>query len=94
MSNEGITSAEKQIMYSNQKLSTGTTYLLFLFFGYSYGAFSQWGKQILFWITFGGFGIWAFILLFTLGGKVKEHNKKIAMRCGFDNEELVRYNLV
>ena len=85
---------DKQLMYNNQKVSTGTTYLLFLCFGYSYGRFDQWGKQILFWITFGGFGIWALILLFTLGSKVKEHNRKIAMRCGFDNEELVKYNLI
>ena len=34
------------------------------------------------------------ILLFTLGSKVKEHNRKIAMRCGFDNQDLVKYNLI
>jgi hypothetical protein len=85
---------EKQLIYNNQKVSSGTTWLLFLCFGWSYGRFDQIGKQILFYCTAGGFGIWALYLLFTLGGKIKKHNRKIAMRCGFNNEELAKYNLV
>ena len=32
---------------------------------------------MLFWITFGGLGIWALIDIFTMSGKVNKHNAEI-----------------
>ena len=61
--------------------STGTAYLLYFFlFGTHYAYLGKWGYQILYWITLGGFGLWAFIDLFTMSGKVSRHNSKIFMQ--------------
>ena len=64
------------------------------FLGWSYGSLGSIGKQILFYITLGGFGIWAIIRLFTLQGAIRHYNKKIAKELGFSNEELVKMGLV
>ncbi|PIZ06037.1 MAG: TM2 domain-containing protein [Flavobacteriales bacterium CG_4_10_14_0_8_um_filter_32_5] len=65
----------------SQIKSTGTAYLLFfLLFGTHYAYLGKWGWQILFWITLGGLGIWAFIDLFTIPRKVNRHNAKIFMK--------------
>ena len=84
----------KEAIYSNKKLNPGTIWVLFLFLGWSYGSMDQMGKQILFYITFGGLGIWSLVRLFTLSGAIKEYNKKVAMEAGFDNKELVQLGLV
>lgn len=60
--------------------STGTAYLFFLLLGSHYAYLGQWGKQILFWFTVGGFGIWALIDLFTIGGKVESYNTKVELK--------------
>ena len=57
--------------------STGTAYLLWFFFGAHYAYLGRWGIQILFWVTLGGLGIWAFIDLFTMSGKVNRRNAKL-----------------
>ena len=85
---------EKQIAYQNRAVNKTTIWLLFLFLGWSYGSMNQIGKQILFYVTFGGFGIWALIRLFTLNDSIKEYNRKIAAECGFETKELIMYNLV
>ena len=54
----------------NNLKKTGTAYLFYFLFGAHYIYLGQIGKQILFWFTIGGFGIWAIIDLFTLGSKV------------------------
>ena len=54
--------------------STGTAYVLWFVFGFHYGYLGKWGIQILYWITFGGVGIWALIDLFTMSAKVDRHN--------------------
>lgn len=65
----------------SQIKSTGTAYLLFLLlFGTHYAYLGKWGWQILFWITLGGLGIWAFIDIFTIPGKVNRHNARIFMQ--------------
>ena len=63
----------KQILQSQLK-DSGKAYLFYFFFGAHYAYLGNWGKQVLFWITFGGFFIWAFIDLFTLSGIVEKHN--------------------
>ncbi|WP_228479145.1 TM2 domain-containing protein [Flavobacterium soyangense] len=61
----------------SQIKSSGTAYLLWFFFGFHYAYLGKWGIQILYWITFGGLGIWAIIDLFTLSGRVASHNALI-----------------
>ena len=85
---------ENQAIYNTKKVSTTSTWLLFLFFGYSYGNFNQWGKQILFWMTLGGFGMWGFYVLFTLNKKIKQHNTKIAVMLGMDKKEMLANGLI
>jgi hypothetical protein len=85
---------DKSFVYSEKKANATTIWLLFLFLGWSYGSLGQIGLQILFYITLGGFGIWALIRLFTLSGAIKKYNKNIAMGLGFSNEELVAMGLV
>ena len=62
--------------------------MLFLFLGWSYGSMGQVGKQILFYLTLGGFGIWTLVRLFNLNGAIKDYNKKIAAEVGMDNQEM------
>lgn len=66
----------KQILQSQLK-DSGKAYLFYFFGGAHYAYLGNWGKQILFWITFGGIGIWAFIDLFTMSNKVEKHNVPI-----------------
>ncbi len=61
----------------SQVKSTGTAYLFWFLLGAHYAYLGKWGIQILFWITFGGFGIWAIIDLFTMSGKVNKYNATI-----------------
>ena len=84
----------KEAIYNGRKLSKSKTWLLFLFFGWSYGTFDKIGKQILFYCTAGGLGLWTLYLFFTLNKKVKEHNKKIALECGFEVTDLLKHGLV
>ena len=85
---------DKQFTYNERKANPTLIWILFLFLGWSYGSLGSIGKQILFYITIGGFGIWALIRLFTLQGAIRHYNKKIAMELGFSNEELVKMGLV
>jgi len=68
--------------YLQSKLkSTGTAYLLMLFvFGSHYAYLGKWGIQFLFWITFGGLGLWWLIDLFSLSSKVENYNSKILIQ--------------
>lgn len=52
------------------------------------------GKQIFYYLTLGGFGLWTLYRLFTLNGAMKEYNKKIAISVGFDNNELLQLGLL
>jgi hypothetical protein len=84
----------KLLAYESRKANTGTIWILFLFLGWSYGSLDKIGLQILFYITFGGIGIWAFIRLFTLSGSIKDYNRKIAGQAGLDNQEMATLNLL
>ena len=55
----------KEVIYNSRKVAKGKAWLLFLFFGWSYGSFNKPGKQILFYLTGGGFRVmWYFIFIF------------------------------
>jgi hypothetical protein len=84
----------KLLAYESRKANTGTIWLLFLFLGWSYGSLDKIGLQILYYITFGGIGIWAFIRLFTLSGAIKDYNRRIAGQVGLDTQEMATLNLL
>lgn len=73
--------------------SSGTAWVLFLFLGAHYAYVGKWGLQILFWITFGGFGIWALISFFLIGGLVKSHNLAIYAQIEEIDQEREQRNL-
>lgn len=84
---------EKIIYYNERKVNSGNIWLLFLFLGWSYGSLGKMGKQIFFYLTLGGFGLWTFIRLFTLSGAIKEYNSQIAMEVGLTPDEMIRMGL-
>lgn len=66
----------------SQIKSTGTAYMLWFFLGAHYAYLGKWGVQFLYWITFGGVGIWALIDLFSMSGKISSHNSLIYQKIG------------
>jgi hypothetical protein len=84
----------KMLMAQNQLESSTTVWLLYLFLGWSYGSLGQMGLQILFYVTFGGVGIGAFIRLFTLSGAIKSHNKNICRRLGLNADEMMQLGVL
>ncbi|MGM5631201.1 TM2 domain-containing protein [Apibacter raozihei] len=67
----------KHYLMSKMK-SSGTAYLCWFFFGIHYAYLGKFGLQILYWITLGGLGIWTFLDIFLIPGKVNSHNLKIS----------------
>jgi len=67
---------EKAHLQSKLK-STGKAYVYFCCFGAHYLYLGKTVIQLFFWITLGGFGIWALFDLFTLSAKVNTHNHRI-----------------
>jgi hypothetical protein len=84
---------DKQFAYQQRALNPSTMWLLFLILGWSYGSMDKMGKQILYYITFGGLLLWFFYRLFTLNGAIKRYNKQIAYECGFTNDEVIQLGL-
>jgi len=58
--------------------SSGIAYLCWFILGIHYAYLGKWGLQILYWITFGGFGVWAILDLFLIPGKVDRYNFEIS----------------
>lgn len=79
---------DKLMIYNQRSINKTTTWLLFLFLGWSYGSMDQIGKQILFYFTFGGIGFWTLYRLFTLNGAIRKYNLRIAAEVGMDNKEM------
>ena len=88
-----MSNLSKELIYTNQSVKKSTIWLLFFFFGWSYGSMNQMGKQIAYYLTFGGLGIWTLIRLFTLSSAINEYNNSIADRVGLSNEEKVMLGL-
>jgi len=57
--------------------STGTAFLFWFLLGAHLAYLGKWGLQFLFWLTLGGLGIWAFIELFMISGRVARYNALI-----------------
>lgn len=70
---------EKAYLQSKLK-STGKAYVYFCCFGSHYLYLGKIIIQLFFWITLGGFGIWALYDLFTLSGKVNTSNDRILIK--------------
>ena len=85
---------EKSFIYNERKANKGNIWILFIFLGWSYGSMDKIGIQILYYITLGGFGIWALIRLFTLNSAIKEYNKKIAIEVGLSADEMLKMGLM
>ncbi len=75
------------LAFSNRKLNPSTSWILFLFLGWSYGSMNQMGKQILYYLTLGGFGLWTLYRLFTLSGKIDEYNYQLSLELGLTSED-------
>jgi hypothetical protein len=85
---------EKLLLFENQKANPTTTWLLFLFLGWSYGSMNQMGLQIAYYLTLGGVGFWTLYRLFTLNRAIKEYNRGVAARLGFNNQEMSMLGLM
>jgi hypothetical protein len=75
------------LAFSSRKLNPSTSWILFLFLGWSYGSMNQMGKQILYYLTLGGFGLWTLYRLFTLNGKIDEYNYQLSVELGLTPED-------
>lgn len=84
---------DKQFAYQQRALNSTSIWLLFLFLGWSYGSMGKMGKQILYYCTIGGLGLWIIYRLFTLNGAIRKYNKEIAFECGFSNQEVFQLGL-
>lgn len=82
------------LMYNERRANKKLTWILFLFLGWSYGSMEKIGIQILFYLTLGGFGIWALIRLFTLNSAIREYNYNIAKEVGLSEEDIKQLGLI
>lgn len=73
------------ILAQTELIKPSTIWFLFLFFGWSYGSMGKIGKQIFFWITLGGFGLWLIHRLFTLNSAIKNYNNNVYIKHGLNN---------
>ena len=85
---------DKQFAYSQRKLNPTTIWLLFLLLGWSYGSMGSLLKQIFYYLTLGGFGLWALYRLFTLQGAITKYNASIAKELGFSTDEMSQMGLI
>ena len=88
-----IMDTNKLLIYNSRSVNKTTIWLLFLFLGWSYGSMDKVAKQIFFYLTFGGFGLWTLYRLFTLNGAIRNYNKRIALEAGMDNQEMATLGL-
>ena len=58
------------------------------------GSLGKIGIQLLYYITFGGFGFWSLIRLFTLNGAIKKYNKNICLRVGLSADEMLMLGVI
>jgi len=80
--------------YDAQALDKGSIWILFLLVGWSYGSMNNMGKQIFYYLTLGGCGLWTLYRLFTLSGAIKKYNKKVAVKYGLSTEEMLKLELI
>ncbi len=67
--------------YSSRRRHIWIAYLLHIVpfpLSFTYAYLGKWGKQIAYWLTFGGFGFWAFANLFRIPGLVRQYNSTLS----------------
>ena len=84
---------ENLLIYNSRKISSGTIWILFLFLGWSYGSLGSMVKQIFYYLTLGGLGLWTLYRLFTLNGAIKKYNRNIATEIGLSAEDILKLGL-
>lgn len=84
----------KLLLYNQRCVNKSTTWILFLFLGWSYGSMDKIGTQILYYLTIGGLGFWTLYRLFTLNKSIREYNKIIAYEVGIDKTEMASLGLI
>lgn len=80
--------------YNAQAVNEGNVWVMFLLLGWSYGSMNQMVKQVFYYLTLGGCGIWTLYRLFTLSGAIKKYNKGVAVRCGMSTEDMLKLELI
>lgn len=70
----------RELMYEMKKAKN--VWLTFLFLGWSYGSLGQMGKQVFFYLTLGGLGLWSLYVLFTLNSKIEKYNRNLRNELG------------
>jgi hypothetical protein len=90
---ENYNKTEKMAFYNEKKLSSTKAWILFLFLGWSYGGMNQMAKQVFFYLTLGGLGLWSLYLLFTLNSKIKKYNKNVAKNIELSEEDITMLGL-
>ena len=81
------------LIYNSRKQSSGIIWILFLFLGWSYGSLGSITKQIFYYLTLGGFGMWTIYRLITLNGAIKKYNRKIAIEVGLNADDILKLGL-
>jgi hypothetical protein len=64
--------------YEFRRKSRLFAYFFWFFFGFHYLYLGCIGIQLIYWLTFGGFGFWMLIDLFRIPGMVERKNEDIA----------------
>jgi hypothetical protein len=64
--------------YKRKRKSAGMAYLLLFLGGFHCAYLRSWGMQILYWLTLGGFIIWAVVDIFRIPSIVSDRNKDAA----------------
>lgn len=64
--------------FRRKQKSVGMAYVCWLLLGVHYGFLRKWGVQVVYWLTAGGFLMWAFVDLFRIPGMVRDYNKDVA----------------
>lgn len=81
-------------IYNSNAANSQTIWLVFLLAGWSYGSLGNMTKQIFFYLTLGGFGLWTLYRLFTLNKAIKKYNKAVAIKAGMKPEDLIQLDLL
>lgn len=77
---KNLTPTQKNYVMSklnSKEKNTSTAYICWFLFGVHYFYLGQPMKNILYWVTICGFGIWGLIDLFRMKSLVEESNEKI-----------------
>ena len=71
------------VFLAQQEMANSSTiWITFLFLGWSYGSLGHGWKQLFFYLTLGGLGLWTLYRLFTLSKAIKKYNTEIMKKYG------------